>query len=77
MKKLHVFVEHAMTKVGFCQREKTISQKIPVDWRTKSESGAARIRATFTQEKVDVILAADETFIRFHEDQKKVNAKEE
>ena len=77
MKKLHIFVERAMTKVGFCQREKTISQKIPADWRTKSESGAARIRATFTQEKVDVILAADETFIRFHEDQKKVNAKEE
>ena len=56
-----------MIKAGFHQRATTVSQKIPDNWKTKAIEGAARVRATFLREKVDVVLAADETYLRFHE----------
>ena len=31
------------------------------------KKGAARVRERFMEEDIDVVLAADETFIRFHE----------
>ena len=38
----------------------TISQKIPTNWRELAERGARRVRTTFKEENVDVVLAADE-----------------
>jgi len=39
---------------------------VPEDWRSKAEENAARIRATFLKEDVDVVINADETFLLFH-----------
>ena len=44
-----------------------MSQKIPEDWRHLSEVSAARVQQTLKKEYVDVVLAADELFMRFHE----------
>ena len=37
-----------------------------MDWQSKAEDNAARIRALFKEEKVDIIINADETFVLFH-----------
>lgn len=73
-KERYIFVQRALSKEGFCVRKSTVSQKIPLDWRSKAEEGAARVRETFLKENVDVVIAADETFIRFHEAYDKVIA---
>jgi hypothetical protein len=66
-KKLHVFMDRALEKIGFVARDKTISQIVPKGWRTMAESGAKRIRTRFLKEDVNVVLAADELFVRFNE----------
>jgi len=66
-KKLSVFLHRAIQKIGYSVRKSTVSQKIPDDWRRLSELGSKRIRKAFSEANVDVVLAADETFIRFHE----------
>ena len=66
-KKLYIFLHRAIKKVGFSVRKSTVSQKIPEDWRRLAEVGAKRIRDSFIENKVDVVLAADETYIRFNE----------
>jgi hypothetical protein len=43
-----------------------ISQSIPTDWHNKAEENASRIRLTFSLEKVNVTVNADETFLLFH-----------
>jgi hypothetical protein len=67
IRKLTVFLDRAIRKIGFSIRKNTVSQKIPEDWRRLSELGAQRVRNYFKDARVDVVLAADETFIRFHE----------
>jgi len=52
---------------GYASRKLTISQKIPTNWPELAERGARRVKTTFKEENVDVVLAADEMFIRFHE----------
>jgi len=44
----------------------SISQSVPVDWRSKAEQNTSRIREKFLSEKVDVVVNADETFLLFH-----------
>jgi hypothetical protein len=61
------FVSRAIQKIGFTDRKNTISQKIPGNWKDLTIIAAARTRATFSHEKVEVVLADDETFIRFNE----------
>jgi DDE superfamily endonuclease len=72
---LRSFVRRAMDKGDFVTREKSVSQKIPEDWYPLSLEGAARVRATFLRENVDVVLAADETFVKFSESSSKVIVK--
>jgi len=67
IKKLGVFLRRAIQKIGYSVRKSTVSQKIPEDWRRLSELGSKRVREAFSEANVDVVLAADETFIRFHE----------
>ena len=66
-KSLHTFIRRSLNKFGFTIRKKTVSQSIPEDWLSLVKKGAARVRERFMEEDVDVVLAADETFIRFHE----------
>ena len=55
-----------MARNRFSIRKISISQSVPVDWRSKAEENTARIRATFLKEDVDVVINADETFLLFH-----------
>ena len=50
-------------KFNFACRESSISQKIPKNWRELAEVGVARVRKTFKEPEVDVIIAYDKTFI--------------
>jgi len=58
----------------FSIRKISISQSVPVDWRSKAEENTARIRATFLKEDVDVVINADETFLLFHSFRKRLIA---
>ena len=46
--------------------------KNPPNWKQLSIDGACLMRKLFKEEDVDVVLLADETFLRFHECNKKV-----
>ena len=73
-KKLNTFVDRALQKFGFVSRVKTISQKVPNDWYQLTLQGAERVRKTFRDADVDVVLAADEMFLRFNETGKSILA---
>jgi len=73
-KKLNIFLDQAIAKAGFTSRKVTISQKVPTNWRQLAECGASRVRTVFKEANVDVVLAADEIFVRFHEGGSKVVA---
>jgi hypothetical protein len=60
------FIRHVLDQNQYSVRKNTISQSVPVDWRSKVEDNAAKIRALFKEEKVDIIINADETFVLFH-----------
>ena len=60
------FIQRVLKRNRFSIRKNSISQSVPVDWRIKAESNAARIRAQFLEEDVDVVINADETFVLFH-----------
>jgi len=53
--------------MNFSCRRKSLSQSIPFDWKDKALRGAERVRNIFQEENVEVVLAADETFLKFHE----------
>jgi hypothetical protein len=63
---LNRYVQRVLERHKFSVRAISISQSVPRDWRSKAEENAARIRATFLKEKVDVVINADETFLLFH-----------
>ncbi len=60
------FIQHVLKRNKYSIRKNSISQSVPVDWQMKAESNAARIRAQFLEEDVDVVINADETFVLFH-----------
>jgi hypothetical protein len=63
---LNRYVQRVLARHKFSVRKVSISQSIPSDWRSKAEANAARIRETFSNENVDVVVNADETFLLFH-----------
>ena len=65
--KLCNFVTRTLEYFGYCVRKTTVSQSIPKNWKDLAIEGAARVRKTFEDENVSVVIAADETFLRFHE----------
>ena len=52
---------------NFYVRKSTVSQGIPRNWRELAIAGALCTRNRFREEDVQVVIAADETFLRFHE----------
>ena len=40
--------------------------KNPPNWKQLSIDGTYRVRKLFKEEEVDVVLSADEAFLRFH-----------
>ena len=71
---LNTFVARSLQRFGFTIRKFTVSQKIPTDWRERAEAGAFRVRQQMLQENVEVLVSADEFFLRFHEQDKAVAA---
>ena len=65
--KLCNFVTRTLEYFNFCVRKSTVSQSIPRNWRDLAIAGALRTRNRFREEDVQVVIAADETFLRFHE----------
>ena len=65
--KLCNFVTRTLEYFNFCSRKSTVSQSIPRNWRELAIAGALRIRKSFREKDVQVVIAADETFLRFHE----------
>jgi len=63
---VHQFVGHVLKANKYSIRKNSISQSVPLDWRNKAEENALRIRTLFKNEKVDVVINADETFVLFH-----------
>jgi OTU-like cysteine protease/DDE superfamily endonuclease len=64
---LHKFVTRALKAIDFTCRKSSIAQKVPDNWKDLATAGAERARALFRNEQVEVVLAADETFLKFHE----------
>ena len=65
LKKLQ-WLQRAVLKSNFMYQVEYISQKIRVRWRHLAEVGAAWVCAKFKGEKCQVLISADETFIRFY-----------
>jgi hypothetical protein len=63
---LNRYVLRVFARNRFSIQKNSISQSVPADWQLKAEENAARIRATFLKEDVDVVINADETFLLFH-----------
>jgi len=60
------FIMRTLISNNWSVRKITISQSIPVDWRTKAFENTAHIQKKFSEENVDVVVNADETFLLFH-----------
>lgn len=65
--KLSNFVTRTLQYFNFCVRKSTVSQSIPRSWRELAIAGALRTRNRIREEDVQVVIAADETFLRFHD----------
>ena len=63
----YIFLKRSLQRINFTDRKATISQQIPIDWKDQARDGAARVLKTFREKNVGAVMAADETFIRFHE----------
>ena len=59
------WLQRAVIKSNFIYQVDSIYKKIPLDWRHLAEVGADWFHATFKQENFQVLINADETFIRF------------
>ena len=57
----------SLKRMNFSCRRKSLSQSIPLYWKDKALCGAERVRNRFQEENVEVVLAEDETFLKFHE----------
>ena len=63
----NVFLKRRLQRINFTNRKATISQQIPIDWKDRTREGAARVVNTFREKNVGAVMAADKTFIHFHE----------
>ena len=65
--KLCNFVTRTLQYFDFCVRKSTVSQSISRNYRELAIAGALRTRNRFMEKDMQVVFAADETFLRFHE----------
>ena len=63
----YVFLKRILQRINFTDIKATISQQIPIDWKDRAREGVARVVKKFREKNVGAVMAADETFIRFHE----------
>jgi len=63
---LSQWVSRALSRNGMTIRKSTVSQKVPDNWVQIAQVEAERISQTFRDAEVDILVNADETFIRFY-----------
>jgi hypothetical protein len=51
---------------GWTLRKKTVSQKIPANWVEIAQTDSMRISDVMQRAGVDVLINADETFVKFY-----------
>ena len=66
-KKIKIFLKCSLEHSQFTNRCSSVSHKNPSNWKKLIIDGTCRVRKSFKQEDIDVVLSADETFLRFHE----------
>lgn len=63
---LAMFVTRCLDRMNYCVRKNSIGQKVPADWRERSEVNVEEIVAVLKEAKVEVVINADQTFIRYY-----------
>lgn len=46
---LYVFLKRSLQRINFTDREATISQQMPIDWKDRARERAARVVKTFRE----------------------------
>ena len=70
------FLRRSMDRIGYVVRQHSIGQTIPQDWKDQAITSSMEIRKRFQENNVDVILNADQTFVKFlHDDRFKLAPK--
>ena len=55
-----------LERCNFAIRAKTVSQKVPDDWKEQADDFVTAGRALFIAKGVEIVLAADQTFVYTH-----------
>ena len=69
--KFSTWLKRVLKRAGWTLRSKTVSQKIPSNWKDIAQEDSARICAKMAAAGVTVLINADETFIHFYPAEKK------
>ena len=59
------WLSRLLKRMGFSSRKETISQKVPENWIELSKAFCLSMQKHFKDAKVDVIVCADQTFVKF------------
>ena len=73
---LSQWVSRALRRKGWVIRKTTVSQKVPEDWPVIAQTEAKRICETFRAAGIDVLINADEMFLKVYPDNEHVIAPE-
>ena len=71
---MKLFLNRSLEYSQFTNRLSSVSQKKSPNWKQLSIDGAHRVRKLFEEEDVDVVLSADDFFLRFRKTTKMVLA---
>src|SRR5699024_819797 len=63
--RLRTWLRRLIARVNFSERAGTISQKVPVNFDEIARATLAQIRKTAIDQRVDVVINMDETFVLF------------
>jgi hypothetical protein len=61
-----MFLSRCLDRINFSVRKNSIGQKVPENWRELSVANAEEVRKVFKEADVEVIVNADQTFLRFY-----------
>jgi hypothetical protein len=68
------FVTRCLNRINYSERKNSIGQKVPEDWREQAIANAEEVRKVFKEADVDIVVNADQTFLRFYPEQEYVLA---
>ena len=71
------WLSRAIGRHGWVIRKSTVSQKVPDNWLEIGGLESVRICETFRLAEIDVLINADETFLRFYPEEEHVIAPKE